>query len=63
MLFDEKLVVQVVGKKWEEEKVIEMMKVVDQALGPRGFGPGSWSKQRDTTKTPEATHTIDEQVG
>ena len=34
--------VQVVGKKWEEEKVVEMMKVVDAALGKRSFGPGSW---------------------
>jgi len=33
--------VQIVGKRWEEEKVIGMMYVVDQALGPRGFGPGS----------------------
>lgn len=33
--------VQIVGKKWEEEKVIAMMHVVDQALGPRGFGAGS----------------------
>ena len=33
--------VQIVGKKWEEEKVIEMMKVVDAALGERGFGPGA----------------------
>ena len=32
--------VQIVGKRWEEEKVISMMHVVDQALGPRGFGPG-----------------------
>ena len=32
--------VQIVGKRWEEEKVIAMMHVVDQALGPRGFGPG-----------------------
>lgn len=32
--------VQVVGGHWEEEKVLEMMKVVDEALGPRGFGPG-----------------------
>ena len=35
--------VQVVGKKWEEEKVVEMMKVVDAALGKRSFGPGSWN--------------------
>jgi hypothetical protein len=34
--------VQIVGKHWEEEKVIGMMKVVDHALGPRGFGPGAW---------------------
>lgn len=34
--------VQVVGKKWEDEKVLAMMDVVDKALGPRGFGPGSW---------------------
>ncbi|ORY92559.1 amidase signature enzyme [Leucosporidium creatinivorum] len=34
--------VQVVGKHWEEEKVVEMMKVVDEALGPRGFGPGKF---------------------
>ena len=33
--------VQIVGKKWEEEKVVAMMRVVDKALGPRGFGPGT----------------------
>lgn len=33
--------VQLVGRKWQEEKVVEMMKVVDQALGKRGFGAGS----------------------
>ena len=38
--------VQVVGRKWEEEKVVEMMKVVDRALGPRDFGPLSWTEQR-----------------
>jgi hypothetical protein len=32
--------VQIVGKRWEDEKVISMMHVVDHALGPRGFGPG-----------------------
>ncbi len=37
--------VQVVGGKWEEERVIEIMKVVDAALGPRGVGPGEWSKK------------------
>ncbi|KAJ7646872.1 amidase signature enzyme [Roridomyces roridus] len=35
--------VQVVGKPWEEEKVLGMMRVVDQALGKgRGFEPGGW---------------------
>lgn len=34
--------VQVIGRKWEDEKVVEMMKVVDAALGKRTFGPGSW---------------------
>ncbi|TCD61777.1 hypothetical protein EIP91_007955 [Steccherinum ochraceum] len=34
--------VQVVGKKWEDEKVVEMMKVLDAALGKRGFEPGSF---------------------
>jgi len=38
--------VQIVGKKWEDEKVLQMMKVVDDALGTaRGFGPGSWRTQ------------------
>ena len=36
--------VQLVGKKWEDEKVVEMMKVVDAALGERGFGPDGWEK-------------------
>jgi len=40
--------VQVVGKHWEEEKVIEMMKVVDDALGPRDFGPGVWQSAKDS---------------
>jgi len=34
--------VQIVGKPWEDEKVIGMMKVVDEALGKRDFGPGTW---------------------
>lgn len=37
--------IQIVGGQWEEEKVIEMMKVVDGALGERGFGPGSYTKR------------------
>lgn len=39
--------VQVVGRNWEEEKVVEMMKVVDHALGPRDFGPFCWQEQMD----------------
>jgi hypothetical protein len=39
--------VQIVGRRWEDEKVISMMHVVDQALGPRGFGPGK-SQQTNT---------------
>ncbi|KAG2145328.1 amidase signature domain-containing protein [Suillus bovinus] len=37
--------VQLVGKKWEDEKVLAMMHVVDEALGPRSFGPGSWKRK------------------
>lgn len=39
--------VQVVGKSWEDEKVIEMMKIVDAALGDRCFGPGAWSPKHE----------------
>jgi len=40
---DMPVAVQVVGKRWEDEKVLAMMKVVDEALGTsRGFGPGAW---------------------
>ena len=35
--------VQIVGEAWGEEKVLAIMHVVDAALGPRGFGPGSWA--------------------
>ena len=35
--------IQIVGRKWEDEKVLAIMKVVDEALGKdRGFGPGAW---------------------
>jgi len=40
--------VQVIGKRWEEEKVVALMGVVDEALGPsRGFGPSAWSKWKE----------------
>jgi amidase len=35
--------IQIIGRKWEDEKVLAIMKVVDDALGKeRGFGPGAW---------------------
>lgn len=37
--------VQIIGRRWEDEKVIELMRVVDAALGPREFGPGVWKGQ------------------
>ncbi|KZT27863.1 amidase signature enzyme [Neolentinus lepideus HHB14362 ss-1] len=38
--------VQIVGKPWEDEKVVGMMRIVDNALGSRGFGPGSWEPSK-----------------
>ncbi|GAA5870709.1 hypothetical protein JCM1840_006781 [Sporobolomyces johnsonii] len=38
--------VQVVGAHWDEERVVELMKVVDRALGPRGFGPGEFVRRQ-----------------
>ncbi|KAG8744619.1 hypothetical protein FRC10_009844 [Ceratobasidium sp. 414] len=40
--------VQIVGRPWEDEKVIYVMEVLDEALGERGFGPGmdeEWRNQ------------------
>ncbi|KAI0091703.1 amidase signature enzyme [Irpex rosettiformis] len=34
--------IQIAGRKWEEEKVLAIMKVVDSTLGRRSFGPGNW---------------------
>ncbi|KAF8920609.1 amidase signature domain-containing protein [Mucidula mucida] len=39
---DMPITVQVVGKRWDEEKVIAMMNIVDKALGDRGSGPGAY---------------------
>ncbi|KAJ8294955.1 Fatty acid amide hydrolase 1 [Rhodotorula toruloides] len=36
---------QIVGMQYDEERVIELMKVVDEAVGKRGFGPGEFSKK------------------
>jgi hypothetical protein len=49
--------VQLVGKKWEDEKVLAMMHVVDGTLGPRGFSPGSW-KPRQTVILNSAAGTL-----
>jgi amidase len=38
--------VQVVGRPWDEEKVLAIMHVIDAALGRRGFGPGSWTPNK-----------------
>jgi len=38
--------IQVVGRPWEEEKVLAIMHIIDAALGPRGFGPGSWQPSK-----------------
>ncbi|GAA5848469.1 hypothetical protein JCM9279_006575 [Rhodotorula babjevae] len=43
--------VQVVGRRYDEERVIELMKVVDRALGPRGFAPGDFAaREREREK-------------
>ena len=51
--------VQVVGRKWEDEKVVEMMKVVDTAVGPRDFGPGSWAKVKDKSDPATSKNSVD----
>ena len=43
--------VQIVGRNWEDEKVIAIMHVVDKALGPRGFGPGAWEDFQKAKQT------------
>lgn len=40
--------IQVVGRRWEEEKLLRIMAVVDDALGERGFGSGAWDSQQTT---------------
>lgn len=43
--------VQIVGRNWEDEKVIAIMHVVDKALGPRGFGPRAWEDFQKANQT------------
>lgn len=52
--------IQVVGKRWEDEKVIEMMKVVDEAVGPRDFGPGSWQRLKEKADGAASKSSADE---
>lgn len=42
--------VQIVGKRWQDEIVVGVMEVLDNALGPRGFGPGTWSPSDSLTE-------------
>ncbi|KAG9001537.1 hypothetical protein FRB94_004688 [Tulasnella sp. JGI-2019a] len=42
--------VQIIGRHWEDEKVIKMMRVVDDALGQRSFGPGTYSSAMATKR-------------
>ncbi|TEB18654.1 general amidase [Coprinellus micaceus] len=42
--------VQIVGRRWEEEKVLVIMSLVDEILGKeRGFGPGARERLQDAT--------------
>ncbi|KAH6916170.1 amidase [Coprinopsis sp. MPI-PUGE-AT-0042] len=43
--------IQIAARKWEDEKVLKMMEVIDDALGKdRGFGPGAYDKFRSSAK-------------
>ena len=48
--------VQIIGEAWGEEKTLAIMHVVDAALGPRGFGPGTWApnKQKGAAKNAQS---------
>ncbi|KAJ7347086.1 amidase [Mycena albidolilacea] len=44
---------QIVGRRWEEEKVLGLMRVVEGALGglrERRFGPGTWEERLENRK-------------
>ena len=43
--------VQVVCKKWEEEKLLRVMSLIDETLGERGFGPGAVDRQAASKST------------
>jgi hypothetical protein len=43
--------IQIAARKWEDEKVLKMMEVIDDALGKdRGFGPGAYDKFTSAAK-------------
>ncbi|GAA5982193.1 hypothetical protein JCM10908_004777 [Rhodotorula pacifica] len=42
--------VQVVGKQYDDERAIELMKVVDKALGRRGSGLGEFAKRQQAAE-------------
>jgi len=44
--------IQIAGRWNEDEKVIGLMKVVDDVLGERGFGPGSSKLYKSTEVQP-----------
>lgn len=53
-IHDMPVAVQLIGQRWEDEKVLAMMKVVDEALGTnRGFGPGAWDTFLSTRPSSE----------
>ncbi|KAI0258706.1 amidase signature domain-containing protein [Gloeopeniophorella convolvens] len=40
--------VQIVGRPWDEEKILAIMHVIDRALGSHAFGPGVWTPEEQT---------------
>lgn len=40
------IAVQIIGRAWDDEKILEIMDLTDKALGPRGFGPGIWGANK-----------------
>ena len=51
--------IQLAGGRWEDERVIEIMKVVDATrLDERGFGPDGWEKRKTAGSAPHIFHTV-----
>jgi hypothetical protein len=59
---------QIIGQKWEDEKVLAMMAIIDRALGERGFGPEAGAalnlkvatKSQRESPTPQLLHHVDQ---